>query len=96
MQIEGDCLRVIQALQDSDCCFTLFGHIIEETKRLCSFLCRCQFQHVRWNGNRLAHSLARQVTLAVDIDVWVEDLLRASTAGVANVPNAKYLAHLPH
>lgn len=29
VQIEGDCLRVIQALQDSDCCFTLFGHIIE-------------------------------------------------------------------
>ena len=23
-------------------------------------------------------------------------VLRASTAGVVNVPNAKYLAHLPH
>lgn len=33
VQIEGDCLRVIQALQDSDCCFTLFGHIIEQIKR---------------------------------------------------------------
>jgi len=32
--IEGDCLCVIQALQDSDHCFTFFGHIIEETKRL--------------------------------------------------------------
>ena len=46
VQIEGDCLCVIQALQDSDCCFTLFGHIIEETKRLGSFLQQCQFHHV--------------------------------------------------
>ena len=26
----------------------------------------------------------------------VNMLFRASTAGVVNVPNAKYLAHLPH
>ena len=25
-----------------------------------------------------------------------DDIIRASTAGVVNVPNAKYLAHLPH
>ena len=74
MQIEGDCLRVIQALQDSDHYFTLFGHIIEKTKRLGSFLRRCQFQHVRRNGNLLAHSLARRVALAANTNVWVEDL----------------------
>ena len=69
MQIEGDCLRVIQALQDSDRYFTLFGHIIEKTKRLGSFLRRCQFQQVRRNGNQLAHSLARRVALVADTDV---------------------------
>jgi len=41
VQIEGDCLRVIQALHDSDRCYTLFGHIIDETKRLGSLLLRC-------------------------------------------------------
>ena len=30
---EGDCLHVIPALQCSSRCKTLFGHIIEETKR---------------------------------------------------------------
>ena len=32
--IEGDCLRVIHALVDSGRCKTLFGQVIEVTKRL--------------------------------------------------------------
>ena len=28
VQIEGDCLRIIQALQAFDRCYTLYGHII--------------------------------------------------------------------
>ena len=39
-----------------------------------SLLRRCQFQHVWPDGNRLAHGLARQVALAADTDVWVEEL----------------------
>ena len=38
VQIEGDCLRIIQALQASNRCYTLYGHIIDETKRLGSLL----------------------------------------------------------
>ncbi|KAK7841078.1 hypothetical protein CFP56_015809 [Quercus suber] len=59
VHIEGDCHCVIQALQASDRCYTLYGHIIDETKRLGSLLRRCQFQHVKRDGNRLAHGLAR-------------------------------------
>ena len=40
VQIEGDCLRVIQALHDFDRCYTLFVHFIGETKRL-GILLRC-------------------------------------------------------
>ena len=32
--VEGDCLHVIQALQRPDPCNMLFGHIIDETKRM--------------------------------------------------------------
>ena len=32
VHVEGDCLRIIQALQASDRCYTLYGHIIDETK----------------------------------------------------------------
>ncbi|KAK9991527.1 hypothetical protein SO802_026512 [Lithocarpus litseifolius] len=38
VQIEGDCLRIIQALQVSDRCYTLYGHILDETKRLSGLL----------------------------------------------------------
>ena len=34
----------------------------------------CLFQHVRREGNRLAHCLAKKAVLSVDTDVWVESL----------------------
>ena len=33
------------------------------------------FQHVRRDGNRLAHSLAKKAVLSADLEVWIEDLL---------------------
>ena len=66
---EGDCLCVIQALQCSGRCKTLFGHIIEEAKSFRCNLRHCLFQHVHRDGNKLAHSLARRVVLSVDTDV---------------------------
>jgi len=32
------------------------------------------FQHVKRDGNRLAHSLAKKAILSADLKVWVEDL----------------------
>lgn len=62
--VEGDCLRVIQALKCSGPCPLLFGHIIDKTKRLGRVLRSCIFQHVRWDGNKLAHNLAKKTVLA--------------------------------
>ena len=72
--VEGDCLHVIQALQRPNPCNLLFGHIIDETKRMGQLLRGCRFQHVRREGNSLAHSLARKAVLTADTEVWVEDL----------------------
>ena len=52
----------------------LFGHIIDGCKRLGGTLRFYEFRHVCWEGNRLAHSLARRAVLSADIDVWVESL----------------------
>lgn len=41
--IKGDYLRLIQALQGSGRCNTLFGHITNETKRLGGLLRHCHF-----------------------------------------------------
>ena len=72
--VEGDCLHVIQALQRTDPCNMLFGHIIDETKRMGQMLRGCRFQHVRREGNSLAHSLAKKTVLTADMEVWVEAL----------------------
>ena len=34
----------------------------------------CKFQHVKREGNRLAHALVRRAVLSADTDVWVESL----------------------
>ncbi|KAL4610409.1 hypothetical protein ACB092_08G047800 [Castanea dentata] len=61
-------------MKGSGRCRTLFGHIIDEAKRLGGTLRSRLFQHVRRKGNRLAHCLAKKVVLSTNIDVWVESL----------------------
>ncbi|XP_075651133.1 uncharacterized protein LOC142621681 [Castanea sativa] len=72
--IEGGCSRVIAALKGFGRCRTLFGYIIDESKRIGVTLMSCLFQHVRREGHRLAHCLAKKAVLFVDTDVWVESL----------------------
>ena len=55
-------------------CRTLFGHIIDESKRIEGTLRSCLFQHVQCEGNRLAHCLAKKAVLSADTDVWIESL----------------------
>ncbi|XP_075663206.1 uncharacterized protein LOC142632745 [Castanea sativa] len=64
--IEEESLRVIHALGESGQCKTLFGQVIEETRRLGESLQLCQFLHVRRDGNRLAHALAKREISFVD------------------------------
>ena len=67
--VEGDCLTVIQALLHVGPCPLLFGHIIDETKRLGGVLRSCMFQHVRRDDSRLVHSLAKKAVLFADLEV---------------------------
>ena len=50
-------------------CHTLFGHIIDESKRMGGTLMSCLFQHVRRGWNRLTHYLTKKVVLSTDTDV---------------------------
>ena len=72
--IEGDCSRVIVALKGFGRCRTLFGHIVDESKRIGGTLRSCLFQHVRREGNMLAHCSAKKAVFSADTDVWVESL----------------------
>ncbi|XP_075659605.1 uncharacterized protein LOC142629488 [Castanea sativa] len=72
--VEGDCLRVIQALKAKERCNTLYGNIIEDMRNQSLSLQSCQFQHVHWDGNKLVHALARRAVLSAGFNVWVEEL----------------------
>ena len=74
VMFEGDCLRIINAINKKEPCHTLFGHIIEEIWSGTTSLVTCNFQHVRREGNKLAHALARRAVVFADTDVWVEEL----------------------
>ena len=52
----------------------MYGHVVNKIKRLGAALRHCSYQHVSWNGNKLAHCLARRAVSTADTDVWVEDL----------------------
>ena len=71
---EGDCLRVIKAINTKEPCKSLFGHIIEEIWSFSSALMACSFQHIKREGNKLAHALARRAVVSADTDVWVKEL----------------------
>ena len=72
--IGRDCLRAIHTLVDLGWCKTLFTQVIEETKRLGESLRLCQFLHVKWDGNKLTHALARRAVSSANTVVWVEEL----------------------
>ena len=69
MIFEGDCLRIIIAINSTEACHTLFRYIIDEIRCLSSSLVSSCFVHTRREGNNIAHALARRVVLTVDTDV---------------------------
>ena len=75
MVVEGDSLRVIQALIDDRPSRTMFGNVIADIHSLVSNV-DCSFCHVKREGNKLAHALARRVVASADSDVWLEELPR--------------------
>ena len=58
MVIEGNSLRVIQAINGMRPIRTMYGHVIDDIRFLSSSI-SCSFLHVKRKGNRLVHTLAR-------------------------------------
>ena len=67
--VEGDSMRIVQAASNKRENLTLFGHVIKENHDSCSSFTRISFQHVRREGNKLAHALARRAVLSADTKI---------------------------
>ena len=77
MEVEGDSLKVITAINNSKKNRTQWGHVIEDIKKSNSCFQVCSFCHVNGGGgggNSLTHSLARRAVWTADTDVWLEEL----------------------
>ena len=75
MVVEGDCLWVIQALVVARPSRSMFGHVIADIHSLISNV-EFSFCHVKREGNKLAHALARRAVASADFGVWLEELSR--------------------
>ena len=75
MEVEGDSLKVIQALVVAKPSRTLFGNVIADINYLVANF-NCSFCHVKWEGNKLAYAIARRAVVSANFDVWLEDLPR--------------------
>jgi ribonuclease HI len=74
-EFEGDSLTICNTLRCHDQSFASFGDIIDEACLLARSLQRCSFSHVKREGNRVAHLLARRaIELQEDFLVWLEDV----------------------
>ena len=73
--MEGDFLRVIQAITAARPSRTMFGNVIADIHNLVSNV-NWSFCHVKRGANKLAHPLARRAVASTDFDVWLEDLPR--------------------
>ncbi len=74
VDIEGDSLKIITALQQNSPCYTLYGHLIMDTNTLAQNLISFQFMHVKRDGNTVAHSLAKRARLCEPLEVWMDSV----------------------
>ena len=71
--LEGDSLGLIKALKAVECCLSPTGLLIEDVKRVANSYVRLLYPHVKRNGNRVVHSLAKNALRIPDFQVWMED-----------------------
>uniref|UniRef100_A0A2N9GZI9 Reverse transcriptase domain-containing protein n=1 Tax=Fagus sylvatica TaxID=28930 RepID=A0A2N9GZI9_FAGSY len=74
VDIEGDSLKIITALQQTSPCYTSYGHLILDTNTLAQNLTSYQFMHVKRDGNSVAHSLAKRARLCEPLEIWMESV----------------------
>ena len=72
VSFEGDSLKIISALQHHSPCNTQYGHLITDTKTIAQDFISCHFVHVKREGNRVAHSLAKRARHYEPFKVWME------------------------
>ena len=71
--VEGDSEVIINSIKEGNMSHSAFGHILQDIISLCSLFNYVSFQHVKRQGNGVAHRLARRA-ITNPLDVWMESV----------------------
>ena len=72
--LEGDSLNLIKALKSTEDSLSPIGLLVDDVKWVASSFERLMYSHVKRNGNRVAHSLAKNALRIPNFQVWMEDV----------------------
>ena len=67
--LEGDSLGLIQALKSEERSLSQMGLLIEDVKMFANNFVSFLYSHMKRNGNRVAHSLAKNALCIPDFQV---------------------------
>ena len=71
--VEGDSEVIINSIKEGNMSHSAFGHILQDITSLCSLFSFVSFQHIKRQGNGVAHKLARRA-ITNPLDVWMESI----------------------
>ncbi|GLT72259.1 hypothetical protein SLA2020_483830 [Shorea laevis] len=73
--MESDCASIVTALNSSTLSFhSSLGAVLLDCKRLMASFLSCHVQHVRREGNAVAHELAKRALHAEADEFWIEEV----------------------
>ncbi|KAK9280564.1 hypothetical protein L1049_014257 [Liquidambar formosana] len=75
VELEGDCMEVVNALKAKEVLLNPLGLIIDDIlSALVQFHGGVSFSHTYRDGNAVAHGLAKHAQYIKDLCVWIEDV----------------------
>ena len=72
--LEGDSLSLIKALKSTEDSLSPIGLLVDDVKWVASSFERLVYSHVKRNGNRVTHSLAKNALRIPNFQVWMKDV----------------------
>ncbi|KAL2906351.1 Protein A6-like protein [Bienertia sinuspersici] len=71
--MESDCLNLISKIKNKEKPLNVVGYIVEDILKSANSFDFYAFNHVKWEGNYVAHSIAKFEFDHVNELVWLED-----------------------
>ncbi|KAK9997335.1 hypothetical protein SO802_022021 [Lithocarpus litseifolius] len=72
--MEDDPEVIVKALRNKDNGFLFIAPLINDVSLFSGLYSELSYFHIRKNGNKVAHSLARLALITIDCTVWMEDV----------------------